>query len=311
MSAQQSELRTLSPNDILKNPHNPRILFDPNTLATLEASIKEHGILVPLLVYRRGRDSKYVILDGERRWRCAINLKLARVPVNVISEPKMIEGILRMFNIHNVRDRWELTPTALELEVVMRHIGTKSDKKLHEVTSLSGPDIRRCKALLTYPKKYLDMTLVAEKDERISGQFLAELQPSLEPMLKLPEIRRNYTKTKIVDKMLEKYKRNEIKGIQELRTLNKLVRSTDKGASRRAVADSLMAIMEEPGVGIRESFKATAKIVYDAEKITKNCRALVKSISDLDPGQIDEKSEFVKSIKALRNTIDDFLKSIK
>ncbi len=287
------------------------MLFDPGTLAALEASIKEHNILVPLLVYRRGKDNKYVILDGERRWLCALSLKLPRVPVNVISEPKMIEGILRMFNIHNVRDRWELTPTALELKVVMDHLGTKSDKKLHEVTSLSGPDIRRCKALLTYSKKYLDMTLVAEKEVRISGQFLAELQPSLEPMLKIPEIRRNYTRNKIVDKMLEKYNRKEIKGIQDLRILTKLVRSIDRGASRKAVVKSLVDILEKPGVGIRDSYSATAKMVYDAEKILKNCQSLAKSISDLDPTQFDASSEIVAGIRELRDKIDKFLKSIE
>ena len=106
-----SKLANIPIEKIRINPHNPRALFDPVPLQILRESIRELGILVPLLVYESLRTQDYVILDGERRWRCAKELGLPTVPANVIEEPSAIDNILRMFNIHNVREPWELKPT--------------------------------------------------------------------------------------------------------------------------------------------------------------------------------------------------------
>src|SRR2546427_11415008 len=120
-------LARISPKEIRPNPQNPRLLFDPEPMEILRKSISKVGILVPLLVYKKLSDGKYVILDGERRWKCALALELPDVPVNVIPEPTTIQNILTMFNIHNVREQWEITPTALKLEVVMRVLKTDDE----------------------------------------------------------------------------------------------------------------------------------------------------------------------------------------
>jgi len=280
-------------------------------LKILQESIQKNGILVSLLVYRRGKDEKFVILDGERRWMCASRLGKKEVPVNVIPEPNPLEGILRMFNIHNVRVSWELTPTALELKVVMRRLGTESEKELSQATSLSEVEVRRCKALLTFPKKYVDMSLTAEKNERISGHFFAELYPALELMLKIPEIGKKYSREDIIDRMIEKYRNKDIKGVLEFRDLTKLIRSIEKGSSRKEVVKVVRDIVEKPGVGIRSSFKSTAKIVYDAEKIYKNCKSLIKSISKLEPSKVEPKSSLVEGLSELKDAIERFLQAIE
>jgi len=51
------------------NPHQPRRHFDPASLATLAASIREHGVLQPILVRPAG--DEYEIIAGERRWRAS------------------------------------------------------------------------------------------------------------------------------------------------------------------------------------------------------------------------------------------------
>src|SRR5207245_1521046 len=105
----------------------------------------------------RKSDGKYILLDGQRRWQCAKELHLKAVPVHVIDEPSKIENLLTMFNIHKVREQWELVPTALKIEVLIRLLKNPSDQDLATATSLSLPELTRCKALLTYPRKYLDM----------------------------------------------------------------------------------------------------------------------------------------------------------
>src|SRR3989339_526017 len=67
--------------EIVENPHQPRQHFSPADLEDLIASIKEHGILQPLVVTRAG--AKYELIAGERRLRASRTLGLKTVPVIV------------------------------------------------------------------------------------------------------------------------------------------------------------------------------------------------------------------------------------
>jgi ParB family chromosome partitioning protein len=69
--------------DIAANPHQPRRHFDPTALAELAASIRQQGVLQPLLVARathEGAERPYVLIAGERRLRAAREAGLDRVP---------------------------------------------------------------------------------------------------------------------------------------------------------------------------------------------------------------------------------------
>jgi ParB/RepB/Spo0J family partition protein len=172
-------LQEIEVSNISPNPHNPRLIFNPDELNELKGSIFKVGILVPLTVYRNTKSfpkTEYVLLDGERRWRCAKELGHEKVPANVIDEPKDItQNILFMFNIHHFRKEWALFPTALKLEVIIGKLGTDQESVLSEFTGVSRGTIRRCKALLWYPLKYRDILL--EKSGRISTDFFIELFP--------------------------------------------------------------------------------------------------------------------------------------
>ncbi len=67
-------------NKIVVNPEQPRQHFDHGNLEELVASIKVHGILQPLIVSPHGMD-QWQLITGERRWRAAKILGLAKVPV--------------------------------------------------------------------------------------------------------------------------------------------------------------------------------------------------------------------------------------
>lgn len=75
-----SGIREISPNAIRENPRQPRKNFSPSELEDLIASIKEHGILQPLVVTEIGPDS-FELIAGERRLRASRILGLEQVPV--------------------------------------------------------------------------------------------------------------------------------------------------------------------------------------------------------------------------------------
>jgi ParB family chromosome partitioning protein len=68
-------LRKVSIDAIVPNPHQPRTVFDPQALEELAASIRELGLIQPLIVQQMGGDgtrpAQYQIVTGERRWRAA------------------------------------------------------------------------------------------------------------------------------------------------------------------------------------------------------------------------------------------------
>ncbi len=66
---------------IQANPENPRLLFEESALDELAASIREHGVLQPVLVRPMG--DGYQLVAGERRWRAAIRAGLETIPALV------------------------------------------------------------------------------------------------------------------------------------------------------------------------------------------------------------------------------------
>ncbi|HEU5012957.1 MAG TPA: ParB/RepB/Spo0J family partition protein [Roseiflexaceae bacterium] len=94
------------PRDVLiarvrPNPRQPRTHFDETALAELAASIREHGIIQPLIV-TQADDESYELIAGERRWRAAQLAGVARVPVLVrettpqqLLELALIENVQR------------------------------------------------------------------------------------------------------------------------------------------------------------------------------------------------------------------------
>ncbi len=90
----------LKVNDIEPNRAQPRKNFDKEKLEALSASIKEHGIIQPIVV--RKTESGYEIVAGERRWRAAKMAKISEIPAIVrdyspqaLTEVAMIENLQR------------------------------------------------------------------------------------------------------------------------------------------------------------------------------------------------------------------------
>lgn len=80
-----SALREVPIGSIKPNPRQPRVNFDDDTMASLAASIKELGVLQPVLVRQIGSEAAddFELIAGERRWRAARRAGLQSIPVLV------------------------------------------------------------------------------------------------------------------------------------------------------------------------------------------------------------------------------------
>ena len=92
---------------IRPNPHQPRRRFDETLLAELSDSIREHGVIQPLVVTEGDQPGRYTLVAGERRWQASKIAGLTRVPV-VIREAAGRE-LLELALIENVQ-RADLNP---------------------------------------------------------------------------------------------------------------------------------------------------------------------------------------------------------
>ncbi len=124
----EDRVQELFIRDIVPNPDQPRRNFDEHALSELADSIKQFGVLQPLLVMPKG--SKYEIIAGERRWRASKQAGLEKVPV-VIRTAKELEQ-LEMAMVENMQ-RVDLSP--LEQAVTIQ--------RLHEIFSLSYEKIAK------------------------------------------------------------------------------------------------------------------------------------------------------------------------
>ena len=79
---QLSMLRDIPVADIDPNPHQPRHHFDEETLVSLAGSVREVGVLQPVLV-RPGAEGRFELIAGERRWRAAMRAGLDVIPAIV------------------------------------------------------------------------------------------------------------------------------------------------------------------------------------------------------------------------------------
>lgn len=96
----ENDIKNIDINLIKANVNQPRKFFDKEKIKELSDSIKEHGVIQPLIVVKRNND--YIIVAGERRYRASIMAGLKEIPVIVkeydekeISEVSLIENLQR------------------------------------------------------------------------------------------------------------------------------------------------------------------------------------------------------------------------
>ncbi|MBW4457082.1 MAG: ParB/RepB/Spo0J family partition protein [Nostoc indistinguendum CM1-VF10] len=189
----------------------PRRYFDPKKLEQLVQSVKEHGILEPLLVRYLSND-KYELVAGERRYRAASLAGLTEVPV--IARSLNDQEALQLSLVENLQ-RDDLNPIE-ETEGILELIALQLDKKVPEVISL----LYKMQNILA--GKVTDNVISNSDAEDVkmifTGLGLMEWESFTAnrlPLLRLPdeilEVLRQgkieYTKAKVIAKLKEKTER--------------------------------------------------------------------------------------------------------
>lgn len=99
MSETYAVLKKIPVDEIVRSPLNPRLRFGEKKMQSLRDSIQKGGVLVPITVFRRSKDGKYCVIDGERRWMCAKELNHKEISAVIIPNARVYA------NLHKQRCR--------------------------------------------------------------------------------------------------------------------------------------------------------------------------------------------------------------
>lgn len=174
---QVSQLRNLKVADISADPDQPRRQFDEEALQELAASIKEHGVLQPIVVISKG--SAYEIVAGERRWRAAQIAGLEKIPalVRTLTNQHRLEIAL----IENLQ-REDLNPleTATAYYKLQQQFNLTLDEIGKRVGGKAVSTISNILRLLGLPKEAKEALVTGVISEGHARQILAIKEPDVQ-----------------------------------------------------------------------------------------------------------------------------------
>lgn len=240
---------------------------------------------------------------------CAMELGLNEVPVNQIEEPTLVQNIVTMFQIHKLREDWELMPTALKLEVLMRELDERNETKLSELTGMDRAVISRCKKLLSYPKRYQDMMLDPDPDGRVRADFFIELHA----------VRNDrfvsgmdwYKRDTFTQRMLEKYqaKNGGIKAVTDFRIMKQYINNARRGKREAEITARLRRFTEDDSLSLDLLMIRSSDVSASARQIVSSIEKLEEEIRELDVREFYGEETLWKSLERLIKLIRSKLKS--
>jgi ParB/RepB/Spo0J family partition protein len=253
------------------------------------ASIRRYGIQVPVSVYEDG--DSYILIDGERRWRCARKLNLPRIPALIQHKPSPLTNLLLMFNIHALREQWDYLTIANKLPNVISLFRDENDNKeptepeLSEITGLSRGQIRRCRFLLDLPAEYkrkLEDELSLPKHlQTLSEDFFIEMERALKTVQsRVPSAMLEINSAR--DALIEKFRNGTIGNITDFRKLSKIATSiSNLGAKEAKVRTAISDILNpKKKTGIQEVFAEQFEMRYDERKVVLSIDSIYEYLRD-------------------------------
>jgi ParB family chromosome partitioning protein len=234
------------------NPWQPRSILDPGRLSELVDSIRQNGVVQPILVRPRGEG--FQIIAGERRWRAAREAGLATVPV-VVREVAD-EGLLELALVENIQ-RQELTP--LEEAQAFQRLQSDFGLTQEEVARRVGRDrstVANTLRLLRLPRELRDLVAEGRLDAGHARALLALADPEQQIELGREVARRGLS----------------VREVERRVALARIPRTSSGGprkdANTRAAEERLRAALGAPvevrrrgrGGSLRIAFKSEAEL---------------------------------------------------
>lgn len=227
MDNNNSEVVSLYLDDIIPNRFQPREYFDEQALKELAVSIKEHGVIQPIIV--RKVENKYEIIAGERRYKAATMAGLTKIPAIVKNlDDKESSKVALIENLQ----RRDLTPIeeARTYQKILELEGEMTQEELATTIGKTQSSVSNKLRLLSLPEEVQDALLKNKISER-HARSLLNLKDKIEQIKMLDRI--------ITDKMTVREVDKEIKAMNDDKQENGLSANDIVDENKSADNDSV------------------------------------------------------------------------
>jgi ParB family transcriptional regulator, chromosome partitioning protein len=317
----QDKIRYLNIEEITPNEFNPRERFNEEEEDELIDSILTKGILNPIIVFKRKSDDKYVILDGERRYRACKKLNIREIPSRIlVREPSVLESLSLMFHIQNVRQDWTEFAISITLKRIIDELGKKinnltpSDiKDLSKITSLSEYRVRKYLKFLDYPDEVINMFLQNEvsnkKGEGPDPDILLELHKPIDDIKDLiPQLLDQFSIKQIIDTCIRKKESGVVKTNKEFRLIAQSLTAARKDEiDIHQLQKNLERFLLDDRYTPENVYQETAETLYQFKHIKRNSESFLNELKLFDFQELD-KDRRVEVLSILQE-IMNFIKS--
>lgn len=256
--------------DIDPNKSQPRSQFDEDALQELADSIKQYGIIQPLIVQKKGK--RFEIIAGERRWRAARLAGLKEVPVLV--KEYAPEEIFAVALIENIQ-RQDLNPIeeATAYQRLIQEYNLKQDEVAEKVAK-NRVTITNSMRLLKLDMRVQQMLI----DEKISGGHARALLPIADAELQF------ITATKVFDERLS------------VRETEKMVKKMLEEASKEAHTEKVQTSVQDLAIyrDLEERMKTILGTKVEIKRKSNN-----KGKIEIEYYSVDELDRLIDMIQQL------------
>lgn len=278
------------------DPNQPRQSFPKETMMELKRSIKKQGILSPILVESNFKKDQYLILDGERRYRCALELNLEKVPVEIIQGPlSKAERTIKRFHVQEKRSEWSFFDRARAI-YLFREDTNYTLAKIADLLELHLPRVHGLLSLMEFSKEGQRIIM----DKKMPFNYASVLIRIVKKYKELlPEENQEEIEKKLITKVFK-----EKLTVSQLNTLAQIIIAQDNNRDKIKYLNVETLTLEDLTKQTKEGNKQYSENLF--RFITQTNNSLEKFVKKELP--IDDK--VIKELSALEKLITK-IKEIK
>lgn len=277
---------------IVPDENQPRKKFILSEMEELRASILDRGILAPLIVESNFEGDKFLLIDGERRYRCAKELELKEVPVSIIDGPLSFEDrtVLR-FHIQEKHKDWSVFDKAraiYELKNATKLSIVEIAKKLNS----NAPRIHNWLSIINLT----DETQLEVIEEKISFSYLIHLVKTTKDYLSFSDL----SQRDIEKKLIAKIKANTFETTLNFQKFSRVMSSYTHETEKLEFLNNVEMKLDELLVAVK------LEETIDLEKFYKSMVVIDRNLSSV----INKKHSLSQDHLELLHIIQDKIKEV-
>lgn len=283
--------------NIHPDPDQPRQNFKPNELVELKNSIKEKGILVPLILENNYDNNPewYLILDGERRYRCAKELKLEEVPATITEGPlSKEERLIKRFHIQEQHKNWTMFDKARAIYKFKRETEYSLNKIIQELKlKITVPGLHNLLSITDLTEESQQEVLV----KKIQFSYLIHLIKITKDYLSFS----NLQQREIEKKLISKIENNVFKTVLDFQKFSRLMSTYQNYPEKLEFLDNITTSLEE-------LFKKTElEKIIDLENFYKDFLRIDRMFSEIINKKYQMSQEHQELLKVIRDKINELI----